>query len=111
MRDIVLSKRLGDGRLVEVEVQEYAIGRYRCLVYVAGKWVDGPEQPLPLPMPRADFTHYLGGKAAGPIVGLTAPEAEVISAELLRRKSAVDGVANQTGSRPGGRYRSLYPAA
>ncbi len=109
MRDIVLSKRLGDGRLVEVEVQEYAIGRYRCLVYVAGKWVDGPEQPLPLPMPGVDLTQYLGGKAGGPIVGLTASEAEVISLELLRRKSDADGVASQTGSRQEGRYRSLHP--
>jgi hypothetical protein len=110
MRDIVLKKRLGDGRLVEVEVQEYAIGRYRCLVYVAGKWVDGPEQPLPLPMPRAGFTHYLGGRAAGPVVGLTGAEATEISAELLRRKSAADGVTNQNGIRKEGSYRSLHPS-
>ncbi len=111
MRDIVLTKRLGDGRLVEVEVQEYAIGKYRCMVYVAGKWVDGPEQPLPLPMPRAGLTNYLGGRAGGPQVALTGAEAEVISSELSRRKAAADGPANQTGFRQERRYRSLHPAA
>ncbi len=88
MRDIVLSKRLGDGRLVEVEVQEYAIGRYRLLVYVAGKWVDGPAEPLPLPMPRAGLTHYLGGKGGGPIVALTAAEASMVSAALSGQRMA-----------------------
>ena len=109
MREIVMSKRLGDGRLVEVEVQEYTIGCYRCLVYVAGRWVDGPGEPQLLPSPRGSITHYLGGKTGGPVVALTASEAAEVSRCLDKQRARVGQAGGRSEPGVGKTPLSLHP--
>lgn len=85
MDELVLNKRLGDGRRVEVRIQEYAIGHFRCLAYIDGKWIDGPAAPQLLPLPMGGNTHYMGGHN-GPLIRLSTLEGEQINAALGRRQ-------------------------
>ncbi len=90
MKETVLTKQLGDGRTVEVQIQEYTLGHFRCLLYLAGCWVDGPAMPLPLPLPRGEITHYLGGRGGKPTILFTQTEAEYIFQQLSQRELETD---------------------
>ncbi len=105
MDEPVIRKRLGDGRQVEVRIQEYAIGQFRCLAYMDGKWIDGPAVPQLLPLPRAGNTHYLGGHG-GPLIGLSMIEAEQIS-EALRQRQAISQSASATQTGRQGLYHTV----
>lgn len=79
MSEIILTKTASTGQAVEVRLQEVLPGQFRALLYLDGKWSDGPSRPEALPQAKGDITHYLGRK---PAVGFTANETAVILAEI-----------------------------
>jgi hypothetical protein len=84
MYETIFTKKLADGRLAEVKVQEYMPGQYRCLLYLMGRWVEGPAAPQRLRLPQGELTHYPGGDGGQLMIGLT-------SAEVVEIARLLDG--------------------